>query len=58
MYKRHPIGRAVHYALMVGVGVTAVGYASAASAANVNTPAKLRQITVTGTHIKRTNIET
>jgi outer membrane receptor protein involved in Fe transport len=43
---------------MIGATAAAAGYAVTASAANAGTPAKLHKITVTGTHIKRTNIET
>jgi outer membrane receptor protein involved in Fe transport len=43
---------------MTGAAAAAVSYTSIASAANANTPAKLQKVTVTGTRIKRTNIET
>jgi outer membrane receptor protein involved in Fe transport len=59
MEKRKVIIRhAVRYALMTGAAVTAAGYISTASAAKANSPAKLHKVTVTGTRIKRTSIET
>jgi outer membrane receptor protein involved in Fe transport len=58
MVKRNLIHSAVRYSLMVGAAVTAASFAATASAANSNTPANLGKVTVTGTRIKRTNIET
>jgi outer membrane receptor protein involved in Fe transport len=58
MSQRNLIRAAVRFGLMTGAAVAAAGYAATASAANANSPAKLHKVTVTGTHIKRTNIET
>jgi outer membrane receptor protein involved in Fe transport len=52
------IRQAVRYTLMTGAAVAVAGYGSTVLAANANTPAKLHKVTVTGTRIKRTNIET
>jgi outer membrane receptor protein involved in Fe transport len=58
MSKRHRIDRAVRYALMTGAAAAAIGYAATASAANGGAPAKLGKVTVTGTRIRRSSIET
>jgi outer membrane receptor protein involved in Fe transport len=52
------IRRAVRYALVTGAAVAAASYTSMASAADASTPAQLGKVTVTGTRIKRTSIET
>jgi outer membrane receptor protein involved in Fe transport len=54
----HPVTRAVRYALLTGAAVAGGGLISNASAANANNPAKLGKVTVTGSRIKRTSIET
>jgi outer membrane receptor protein involved in Fe transport len=48
----------VRSALLTGAAVAAAGFASTASAAKANTPAQLGKVTVTGTRIKRSSIET
>jgi outer membrane receptor protein involved in Fe transport len=58
MVKSSLIRSAVRYALMTGAVVTAAGAAATASAENANTPAQLGKVTVTGSRIKRTSIET
>jgi iron complex outermembrane receptor protein len=58
MDKRHILDQAVRYALMTGAAMAAVGSAATASAANAGSAAHLGKVTVTGTRIKRTNIET
>jgi iron complex outermembrane receptor protein len=58
MSRRLIIGQAVRYALMAGTAIAAVNLCSTASAENANTPAHLGKVTVTGTRIKRTTIET
>jgi outer membrane receptor protein involved in Fe transport len=57
MVKRKLIHSAVRYALMTGAAMAASSAATAA-VSNTNSPAKLGKVTVTGTRIKRTSIET
>jgi outer membrane receptor protein involved in Fe transport len=58
MKNRHLINSAVRCALMTGAVMATAGYTSSVLAENANTPAQLQKVTVTGTRIKRTSIET
>lgn len=55
--RRNPVGQAVRCALVAGAATT-LSYLAPASAATNQTPANLGKVTVTGSRIKRTSIET